>query len=571
MYAPPQSDRISDDNYPTPLHDVRGIVKRLASFIQPPAFIIEPSAGNGNFVRIAREVWGPAVPIAAIDIRPECAAPCTAAGASFFQAADWAKVAIEQVKPARANGGIKGPLLILGNPPFSLAVEHMKAALAVLQPGDRLAFLLRLSILGTKGRAEDFWPEPHVGEWLERMIPLAKRPSFRIGESGSTTDGSEYGIFVFSPDVASFGLAPTISFPHIWPDGPVEEVPAPAPPAPAAPARPPQPAAAPAPSPAAQVASRAAPPPPPPSVAAKPAAKPPAPPAPVNGATKNGAAPGELRVELSPQAKEILSHANPLAAAHSLRIGDRVAVNQGRGVMIGILLSVNGAYAMIENEKNHTRIQRKLNKVTKVPPPPGPMVAPVAPASALMPPEAPAPLREPLRAPQGPPPPGSFVQAPAAPTTNARAVAALGAAMTPPPLPPTSTQIAMALGPTQPAPAGTRSSPIPAQGEDDDLCPECSCPIDDHVSHGCGNCPTCKRSFESLLVAKRLIPDPTIDAELDDVFAETPETCSLKAAHGEMPNPCDPCPRCGAEVHLKGEPDERGDFFCERCGVSVDP
>ncbi len=59
--------------------------------------------------------------------------------------------------------------------------------------------------------------------------------------------------------------------------------------------------------------------------------------------------------------------------------------------------------------------------------------------------------------------------------------------------------------------------------------------------------------------------------EEDETFDEVPETCSLKETHGSMPFPCDPCPRCGKETHVKGSPDERGDYFCERCGVSFDP
>lgn len=140
-----------------------------------PARVLEPSAGDGAFVRPFERM--PGVDVDAIDIR-DTEAACLRAGARKFWQGD-----IRQL--AECAGRYD---LVLGNPPFSQAAEHVEALLKHARKGTLVAFLLRLNFLCGECR-KGFWEEhPLFG-----LVPIRQRPRF----VGGGSDNSDYGLFVW--------------------------------------------------------------------------------------------------------------------------------------------------------------------------------------------------------------------------------------------------------------------------------------------------------------------------------------------------------------------------------------
>lgn len=178
-------DRVDLDAYQTPPALAREIVavlaKRLRLF-RPE--IIEPSAGTGAFVRACREQW-PAAHITAVDVDSRHEAACVAAGANLFDAREWTAYAGDLARVGR-HPGAPPRRLIVGNPPYREAEAHVEAGLRALSPGEHLAFLLRLNLLGSRARVS-FWKE-HPATWIAPVVP---RPSF----TGTGSDATEYAVF----------------------------------------------------------------------------------------------------------------------------------------------------------------------------------------------------------------------------------------------------------------------------------------------------------------------------------------------------------------------------------------
>lgn len=172
----PPRPRQEADAYFTPDALARAICGRLATL--RPATVVEPSAGQGAFVKAARTQW-PSATVLAGDINPAFPPALKASGAHGVFVWDWLDPGLCLRVPPQAH-----PMLILGNPPFGELVEHVEASLARLERGDYLAFLTRLSFLGTQERAANavLWKD------LAKIIPLAERPSF----TGGSGDYSEY-------------------------------------------------------------------------------------------------------------------------------------------------------------------------------------------------------------------------------------------------------------------------------------------------------------------------------------------------------------------------------------------
>jgi hypothetical protein len=116
----------------------------------PPAFVLEPSVGGGAFVRAVRKRWGDGPHIDGIDIDP------TADGLRLCDASI--------VGPAQDLAGADPTMkydLIIGNPPFSEALEHVSR---FVKRCPRVVMILPLAYLG-------------VQEWDEL---LTTRPPSRI-------------------------------------------------------------------------------------------------------------------------------------------------------------------------------------------------------------------------------------------------------------------------------------------------------------------------------------------------------------------------------------------------------
>jgi hypothetical protein len=197
------STRVEKDAYPTPLPVARAICQRLAQMLLPPTYIIEPSAGTGSFLYAAREAW-PGAPIYATDIQPGAEPACAATGTQWLGTCDWRNYVSQIALPEGT--------LVLGNPPFSQAEEHIRETVMRLPAGGVLAFLLKANFLSGERRARKLWTLPG----FRYLLPIAGRPSFIKGEK-ATNDFNEYCIYVWC---AGWAGRPEIVLPHIQWKGP---------------------------------------------------------------------------------------------------------------------------------------------------------------------------------------------------------------------------------------------------------------------------------------------------------------------------------------------------------------
>lgn len=78
--------------------------------------------------------------------------------------------------------------IIIGNPPYSLAMEFVEKSLSLLENDGVLVFLLRTAFLESKKRYE-FWQD----NIINGLYVLSKRPSF----TGKGTDATSYSWFVW--------------------------------------------------------------------------------------------------------------------------------------------------------------------------------------------------------------------------------------------------------------------------------------------------------------------------------------------------------------------------------------
>lgn len=204
--------RRESDNYQTSLLLARGACERLQGLIPAPKTILEPSAGLGRFVTASREYW-PQSDITAVEVREECEKPLAESGATRVRMGTWEGVDLTDVPV---------PDLIVGNPPYEFAQEHLELALKrVRQPkpvgliiGDKplggyVAFLLRMAFLNSQARVKTLWD---LQKGFRYLLPLAQRPSF-TGDGKS--EHSEYAVYVFQ--VGYKGNAEIL--PHLWVDG----------------------------------------------------------------------------------------------------------------------------------------------------------------------------------------------------------------------------------------------------------------------------------------------------------------------------------------------------------------
>lgn len=174
--------RLPDDTYYTPLPLAQAACRAIEPHLPAPRLILEPSAGTGAFVVAACAAWRQAR-VAATDVHDHGTA-CARAGAVSFRQTDFLVLGREQV--SRFD-------LVIGNPPYSLAEEFVEHALRSLHPGASVAFLLRLSFLGSQGRLTGLFKHRP----LRYLLPVAGRPSFT---PDGKTDSSEYGFFVWTKE-----------------------------------------------------------------------------------------------------------------------------------------------------------------------------------------------------------------------------------------------------------------------------------------------------------------------------------------------------------------------------------
>lgn len=176
------------DFYATPEWCVDAILPLLA--LGGP--ILEPAVGEGVIVRrlLAHDMMAS---VTMVDIEDRLAG----VPPDRFHLYDF--LAWSKMNPGRFG-------TVITNPPYSLAMEFVQAALDVTEPGGEVVMLLRLNFLGSQKRAT----------WLRENPPdvyvLPKRPSFTNGG----TDSCEYAWFRWvKASRAEFGRVCVLPLPGV--------------------------------------------------------------------------------------------------------------------------------------------------------------------------------------------------------------------------------------------------------------------------------------------------------------------------------------------------------------------
>ncbi len=175
------SQRRSGDDYQTPGELAEFLVAKLVAdgiLCGPEPRVLEPSAGDGSFVAALRKYCDPGVLVANEPYLTD------ARRVAYETAgAEWWPTAFEKhlLQPRWSA--------VVGNPPYSLAEQHVRKALEVAaKRGGVVAFLLRLAFLESRGRFALWRDFP-----LRKLYVLSERPSF----TGGGTDSAAYGFFVW--------------------------------------------------------------------------------------------------------------------------------------------------------------------------------------------------------------------------------------------------------------------------------------------------------------------------------------------------------------------------------------
>src|SRR5258708_6811329 len=138
------AERLPLDGYFTPFALADALVNKLAiDGFWRGGSLLEPSAGKGAFVVASYQLQPHR--LIALDIDPErCAELRESPSVDVFQAdfLTWGMVSKFQ--------------LIVGNPPYTGAEQHVRKALSLRAPFGAVAFLLRLAFLESKERVA-FW------------------------------------------------------------------------------------------------------------------------------------------------------------------------------------------------------------------------------------------------------------------------------------------------------------------------------------------------------------------------------------------------------------------------------
>lgn len=168
-----------DDFYETPAWCVRAILPALGPL--PGLRILEPSAGRGAIVRELLRAG--ANRVQAIDINRENRDALRSAG---YENGERGCI-LSTWNDFLASGGDSYDLIVM-NPPFSAAQEHVEHAISLLAPGGTVCALLRLAFVASAKRAP--FRKAHPFD----LYPLASRPSFT---PDGKTDSADYAWFLF--------------------------------------------------------------------------------------------------------------------------------------------------------------------------------------------------------------------------------------------------------------------------------------------------------------------------------------------------------------------------------------
>lgn len=176
----------ANDNYPTPQPLADAITQFCYELFPQKKILIDPSCGEGNFLRPMLARWAGATTLG-VDLVPDYLQPVQALGVPFVNA-DFIQYA-----PALGPGWLNENTLVLTNPPYgkNLPKRFIQAITANAAPGCHIAFLLRQSFLGSIDRALRFKERKS----LRIKRDIAGRPKFDV--NSKQQDHSEYAVFIY--------------------------------------------------------------------------------------------------------------------------------------------------------------------------------------------------------------------------------------------------------------------------------------------------------------------------------------------------------------------------------------
>lgn len=193
-------ERRPDEYYPTPGWCVEAVLP-LLRYRTVSGPVLEPAIGHGSIAtRLAAESWlvrerGASKPtrgarwwVSGCDISEALVDECQAAGlrarkADFLRESEAVASWSCEGLPSRWSWYRERPVAVVGNPPFSLALEFAEAALKVVEPEvGVVAFLMRDGFMHSQRRAA-FWRANPCD-----VLYLDRRPSF----TGAGTASDDY-------------------------------------------------------------------------------------------------------------------------------------------------------------------------------------------------------------------------------------------------------------------------------------------------------------------------------------------------------------------------------------------